>query len=691
VKGASPPAEAVRPLQGNRRIGATADIVGGEPAQPCEWPWQVIFNPRRGVRCGGTLISPTWVLTAGHCVPDASDLGAPDWRTMGPVVAGAHAYGLTSEPTRVVFNVTWVARHPLYSASTSDYDYALLELAEEARPGDCVGFACLPLEEVKVGKDCFTTGWGLLHAFGPTAAVLQEALVNVIDSEDCKNNFGLFPEQVTEQMLCAQGTARDGRPRDACQGDSGGPLVCRNREGRYELHGVTSWGIGCGRSRYPGVWARVTKIVDWIANVTNTTLPEHPSIAQASKAVTAMPTTATVTIAETTGTPAVTTTAESTALGNQTRSGAEDLRGELLLTVTRDTAAAVGSFYRNSSCRNRVEAAIERSLAASIGAGGIYISPTDVRVIDIQVESRRRLLNDRFDFHRQQIALLCVFYALSLPEGMIFAALAESVMAVDTANFAKRTAQELQQADPSLAYVEVLAVARPAALQLWQKEPAVTTSSVLTPMAEEAVAGRDTRGGANAAVVTIVSGSAISLCMVATLLATACFSWCGHKWWCFHECHSAGDVARATNSKIEPSLRPWKNEPCKGDRDAHDRSLGCLIKNTSQDSIGSDSVESEILETRLSSAALPLRNLIGKAVPWELLLKHTHLYGSSSPSSCDAHRNPYCEHSSCRFTFEHGLPEEVEIPCGPPSQPTPMLISDLHPESCSVDFVGQLV
>lgn len=53
-------------------------IVGGEEARPHSWPWQVslwcryvdVEEQRRseGHRCGGTIISNKWIVTAAHCV-----------------------------------------------------------------------------------------------------------------------------------------------------------------------------------------------------------------------------------------------------------------------------------------------------------------------------------------------------------------------------------------------------------------------------------------------------------------------------------------------------------------------------------------------------------------------------------------------------------------------------------------------
>ena len=84
--------------------------------------------------------------------------------------------------------------------------------------------------------------------------------VPAVTNSACKSAYG---GSITDSMLCAGLTGIGGK--DACQGDSGGPYVC-NDNGNAVIAGVVSWGIGCALPNYPGVYARVTTVLDWVKN-----------------------------------------------------------------------------------------------------------------------------------------------------------------------------------------------------------------------------------------------------------------------------------------------------------------------------------------------------------------------------------------------------------------------------------------
>ena len=110
---------------------------------------------------------------------------------------------------------------------------------------------------------CAATGWGVTDKFGTQIPdALNEVAVRIIEKDQCENIHSDYQGQLSDEMICA-GYKEGGR--DACLGDSGGPLACQIEEnGPYVLYGITSWGIGCGDPLHPGVYTRVTALMDWV-------------------------------------------------------------------------------------------------------------------------------------------------------------------------------------------------------------------------------------------------------------------------------------------------------------------------------------------------------------------------------------------------------------------------------------------
>ncbi|XP_004441396.1 PREDICTED: transmembrane protease serine 9 [Ceratotherium simum simum] len=231
---------------------ALTRIVGGSAAGRGEWPWQVsLWLRRREHRCGAVLVAERWLLSAAHCFDVYGD--PKQWAAFlgTPFLSGADGQ---------LERVARIYKHPFYNLYTLDYDVALLELAGPVRRSRLVRPICLPEPAPRPpdGARCVITGWGSVREGGSMARQLQKAAVRLLSEQTCRR---FYPVQISSRMLCA-GFPQGGV--DSCSGDAGGPLACREPSGRWVLTGVTSWGYGCGRPHFPGVYTRVAAVRGWI-------------------------------------------------------------------------------------------------------------------------------------------------------------------------------------------------------------------------------------------------------------------------------------------------------------------------------------------------------------------------------------------------------------------------------------------
>lgn len=257
-------------------------ITGGSVTSIDRAPWSVALayssarygdDGHRRFLCGGTLIAPTIVLTAAHCVagtpfPKLGYAQAPHVEAIvgrsvlstaeGQAIQAVDVHYLARRGGRLTF-VTGGAQG-LFSKRKADYDVALVRLAEPAGVPPVLIAGPRESRTWRVGRRGVVAGWG--HSSTRRRGIsdqLRSISVRRRSDSACSRSTVAWRSRT---KLCARGV-RSGQ--GTCGGDSGSGLVVpvRTAAGRaHRLVGITNYGTRTSKrtkcSRGATTFARVS-------------------------------------------------------------------------------------------------------------------------------------------------------------------------------------------------------------------------------------------------------------------------------------------------------------------------------------------------------------------------------------------------------------------------------------------------
>ncbi len=251
-------------LEAAERHPKPRGIIGGQAASVEDYPFIVYLQTSSSTFCSGTIVAPSWVLTAAHCVSGVNQSQRPIKIEHGY----ASRFGFTTRDSKQI------VLHPQYSSNRVRFhnDIALVEVSKPF-PGSYIAqisTASRAMEHKYASSGMLAQTLGYGHMEGDVHSDgLRSVEVMLFHAESCRRQLDFLHEEqlARDDTICAGATETRSN-----NGDSGGPLIVnysRSEGPKWLQVGITSMAAkNAAEIKVTAIYTRVSSYTEWIQKAT---------------------------------------------------------------------------------------------------------------------------------------------------------------------------------------------------------------------------------------------------------------------------------------------------------------------------------------------------------------------------------------------------------------------------------------